>query len=109
MLGKFFNRVVHLRVHGIISDNTYDQIARKLDVTNENVHLVAQSINSIGGSTIQSKKINNLLHSFARANSCPVYTFAEDLVFNGANVLLLSGHKVYASNLLFIIEQINFH
>ena len=41
MLGKFFNRVVHLRVHGIISDNTYDQIARKLDVTNENVHLVA--------------------------------------------------------------------
>ena len=100
MLGKFFNRVLHLKITGSITDKTYDNIARKLDVTSANVHLVALSINSIGGSTLQSQKINHLLHNFARSNSCPVYTFAEDLVFNSANVLLLSGHRVYASKLL---------
>ena len=97
MLGKFFDRTLHFKITGPISDKTYQHIISRLNSTTENIHLVAVSVNSTGGSMIQAKNINSALHKFALQNGAPVYTFAEDLVLNSANLILLSGHRVYAN------------
>lgn len=104
MISKIFDRVLQIKLSGTIDSSTYKSLCEKLHFPTTRVKLVAVSINSSSGSQIQCINIKNKLHEFARKNGCPVFTFAEDLVFNSPNIILLSGHKVYANRFSLIGE-----
>jgi len=59
---------------------------------------VALSINSPGGSPVQSELIYNYIRELSEEKKIPVYTFAQDLAASGGYWLLLSGDEVYAHN-----------
>jgi signal peptide peptidase SppA len=59
---------------------------------------VALSINSPGGSPVQSELIYNYIRELAEKNKIPVYTFAQDVSASGGYWLLLSGDEIYAHN-----------
>lgn len=64
----------------------------------KNVKAVAISINSPGGSPVQSELIYNYIRELSEEKKIPVYTFAQDLSASGGYWLLLSGDEIYAHN-----------
>lgn len=59
---------------------------------------VAISVNSPGGSPVQSELIYKYIRNLADNKKIPVYTFAEDVAASGGYWLLCAGDKMYASN-----------
>ncbi|KAL4446070.1 hypothetical protein ABPG74_021609 [Tetrahymena malaccensis] len=97
MLGHLRERILHVKLYGPIDQ----AITVKLHQSFKNkqlydIQLIAVSINSHGGSLIQAKNICTALKYFSQKTSAPVYTFAEDMVLNSANLILSSGNKVFA-------------
>jgi ClpP class serine protease len=62
------------------------------------VKAVALSINSPGGSPVQSELIYNYIRELSEEKKIPVYTFAQDVAASGGYWLLLSGDEIYAHN-----------
>jgi signal peptide peptidase SppA len=59
---------------------------------------VAITINSPGGSPVQSELIHDYIRQLAKEKNLPVYTFAQDVAASGGYWLLLSGDEIYAHN-----------
>ena len=62
------------------------------------ISAVAISINSPGGSPVQSELIYNYIRELSKKHKIPVYTFAQDVSASGGYWLLLSGDEIYAHN-----------
>ena len=91
------NRVFRINIRGNINHETFDTL--RLQFENKTwiykPAVIAVSINSASGSQIQAKNISGYLHNKAAKYGVPVYTFAEDMCLNSANVILASGHKSF--------------
>jgi ClpP class serine protease len=105
---KFFskkNKVAHLLLSGVIGKESkfdsslnfanYQNLIKKA-FTTKNIKAVAISINSPGGSPVQSELIYNYIRLLAKKHQLPVYTFAQDVAASGGYWLLLSGDEIYA-------------
>ena len=57
---------------------------------------VALSINSPGGSPVQSRLIHNTIRRLAAKNKTPVLAFIEDVGASGGYILALAGDEIYA-------------
>ncbi len=57
---------------------------------------VAISINSPGGSPVQSNLIYKRIRAFSEEKSIPVYTFCEDAAASGGYMLACAGDEIYA-------------
>jgi signal peptide peptidase SppA len=99
------NKVAHLLLSGVIGKEskfdsslnfaTYQNLIKKA-FTTKNIKAVAISINSPGGSPVQSELIYNYIRLLANKHKLPVYTFAQDVAASGGYWLLLSGDEIYA-------------
>ncbi|WP_417319270.1 S49 family peptidase [Emcibacter sp.] len=61
------------------------------------VKAVALSINSPGGSPVQSELIMRRILKLSEEKKIPVYAFAEDVAASGGYMLALAGEEIYAS------------
>ena len=57
---------------------------------------MALTINSPGGSPVQSELIYNYIRELSLEKKVPVYSFAQDVAASGGYWLLLSGDEIYA-------------
>lgn len=57
---------------------------------------VAVSVNSPGGSPVQSNLILRRIRALAEEKSIPVYTFCEDVAASGGYMLACAGDEIYA-------------
>jgi len=97
-LSPFIERVIHIQLHGHVNLRMTENLLQALKYKNYySVKLIAVSINSTGGSIVQAKNVNSIIKKFSRQTGAPVYTFAENLSFNAANIILTGGHKCYAN------------
>lgn len=62
------------------------------------VKAVAVTINSPGGSPVQSELVCNYIRELSAEKKIPVYTFAQDVAASGGYWLLLAGDEIYAHN-----------
>ncbi len=60
------------------------------------VRAVALSVNSPGGSPVQSALIHKRVRALAEENGLPVYAFAEDVAASGGYWLALAGDEIFA-------------
>ena len=81
---------------GINFNNSLPLINRAF--TTKKISAVALSINSPGGSPVQSELIYNLIRELSKKHQIPVYSFAQDVCASGGYFLLLSGDEIYAHN-----------
>ena len=58
---------------------------------------LAVSVNSPGGSPVQSEIISNKIRDFAIKKNLKVYTFAQDMAASGGYYVLCTGREVYAN------------
>jgi len=56
----------------------------------------AISINSPGGSPVQSELIHDMIQRLRKQTGVPVYTFAEDVAASGGYWLMCAGDEAYA-------------
>jgi signal peptide peptidase SppA len=63
-----------------------------------NINTLAISINSPGGSPVQSELIYKRIRTLAEENNVEVITFIQDIGASGGYYLALAGDKIYASN-----------
>jgi len=63
----------------------------------KNTKAVALSINSPGGSPVQSNLIYNLIREQAKEKKVSVITYAEDVAATGGYMLLCAGDELYAN------------
>ncbi|MDX2082813.1 MAG: S49 family peptidase [Rickettsiales bacterium] len=115
-LGKFFKKifgcndnptVACVNLHGVIGKDSklesglnFENIAPLLKRAFEmkKIKAVALSINSPGGSPVQSELIYNYIRELSLEKKIPVYSFAVDVAASGGYWLLLSGDEIYAHN-----------
>ncbi len=57
---------------------------------------VAITVNSPGGSPVQSALIHDRIRQLSEEKKVPVYMFAEDVAASGGYMLLLAGDEIYA-------------
>lgn len=81
---------------GINFDNVSPILKRAFNT--KKVKAVAITINSPGGSPVQSELIYNYIRELSVEKKILVYTFAQDVAASGGYWLLLSGDEVYAHN-----------
>jgi signal peptide peptidase SppA len=62
----------------------------------KNARAVAISINSPGGSAVQSRLIYQRIRALADEKELPVYVFCEDVAASGGYMLALAGEEIYA-------------
>lgn len=97
--------VAHLNLQGVIgAKSKFDSnlnfestgpLIKSAFETND-VKAVAISINSPGGSPVQSELIYNYIRELSSDKKIPVYTFAQDVAASGGYWLLLAGDEIYA-------------
>ncbi len=105
----FFSKkpqVAHIRLSGVIGNvgrfqqgmslSSHEQIIKKA-FSHKKLSAVAISINSPGGSPVQSHLIYSLIRKLAEEKKVKVYTFAEDVAASGGYMLLCAGDEVYAN------------
>lgn len=63
----------------------------------DRLDMVCLSINSPGGSPVQSELISKRLVSLAEETGVPIYSFVEDVAASGGYWLACSGNKIFAS------------
>ena len=97
--------VAHVSLNGVIGkdgklspglniENTFPLLEKAFKT--KNIKAVAITINSPGGSPVQSELIYNAIREFAAEKKIPVYTFARDVAASGGYWLLLAGDEIYA-------------
>jgi len=97
-MSSFLERVIHIQLHGQVNLRMTENLLQALKYKNYySVKLIAVSINSAGGSIVQAKNVNSILKKFSQQTGAPVYTFAESMSLNAANIILTGGHKCYAN------------
>jgi len=100
-------QVIHLSLSGIIGKdsrleaglnfkNCENLIKRAFET--KNIKAVAITINSPGGSPVQSELIYNYIREMSLEKKVPTYSFAQDVAASGGYWLLLSGDEIYAHN-----------
>ena len=101
--------IVHtLRLRGVIQDgrrggtlsirNLEKALEKAFDVKkNKRLAAVAVSVNSPGGSPVQSELIAGRMTDLSRESGIPFYTFAEDVAASGGYWLLSAGHKSFCA------------
>jgi signal peptide peptidase SppA len=82
-----FNNAINLA-------NLEEKIISAFDVYN--VKAVALTINSPGGSPVQSELIVMRIRELSKEKEIPVYAFAEDVAASGGYMLALAGEEIYA-------------
>ena len=105
----FFSKkpqVAHIRLNGIIGNvgrfqqgmsfNSHEQIIKKA-FSQKKLSAVAISINSPGGSPVQSHLIFSLIRKLANEKKIKVITFAEDVAASGGYMLACAGDEIYAN------------
>ena len=105
----FFSKkpqVAHIRLNGIIGNvgrfqqgmslNSHEQIIKKA-FSQKKLSAVAISINSPGGSPVQSHLIFSLIRKLAIEKKVKVITFAEDVAASGGYMLACAGDEIYAN------------
>lgn len=99
--------VAHVVLNGVIGkDSKFDKSLNidsvfpllKTAFETKDLVAVAISINSPGGSPVQSELIYNAIRELSDAKKIPVFTFARDVAASGGYWLLLSGDEIYAHN-----------
>ena len=95
-----------LKLNGVIGKSTGLKTGLNLDSLNDIIEkafktpkltAVCLSVNSPGGSPVQSELIAKRIRSLADENSIPVYSFIEDVGASGGYWLACAGDKIYAS------------
>ncbi|MEZ5757465.1 MAG: S49 family peptidase [Emcibacteraceae bacterium] len=74
--------------------NLEDKITEAFEVYN--VKAIALTINSPGGSPVQSELIVKRIRELSKEKDIPVYAFAEDVAASGGYMLALAGEEIYA-------------
>ena len=105
----FFSKkpqVAHIRLSGVIGNvgrfqqgmslNSHEQIIKKA-FSQKKIAAVAISINSPGGSPVQSHLIYSLIRKLAEEKKVKVFTFAEDVAASGGYMLACAGDEIYAN------------
>lgn len=99
--------VAHVALNGVIGkdskmssglniENTFPLLEKAFKT--KDLKAVAITINSPGGSPVQSELIHSAIRELSTQKKIPVYTFARDVAASGGYWLLLSGDEVYAHN-----------
>ena len=100
-------KIACLNLHGVIGADSkfsaglnFENISPLLKRAFEtkNAKAVALSINSPGGSPVQSELIYNYIRELSEEKKIPVFTFAQDVAASGGYWLLLAGDEIYAHN-----------
>ena len=97
--------VAHLALNGVIGKD--GKLSSGLNIESafpllekafktKNIKAVAITINSPGGSPVQSELIYNAIRELSLEKKIPVYTFARDVAASGGYWLLLAGDEIYA-------------
>lgn len=97
--------VAHVALNGVIGkdgkmssglniENTFPLLQKAFEI--KNIKAVAITINSPGGSPVQSELIFNAIRELSAEKKIPVYTFARDVAASGGYWLLLAGDEIYA-------------
>jgi len=98
-------RVAHVNLNGVIGrDSKFDKGLNFENIfpllqnafNTDGIKAVAISINSPGGSPVQSELIYKGIRELSEEKKIPVYTFAQDVAASGGYWLLLSGDEIYA-------------
>lgn len=99
--------VAVINLHGVISpSSSFGKSALNLDSLKENIDkafeqknlvAVALSVNSPGGSPVQSSLIQNYINSKAKLKKVPVYSFIEDVGASGGYWLACAAEEIYAN------------
>tara|TARA_B100000886_G_scaffold202891_1_gene140161 strand:+ start:8665 stop:9471 length:807 start_codon:yes stop_codon:yes gene_type:complete len=99
--------VAHIRLRGVIGNvgrfqqglslASNEAIIKKAFETKK-LSAVAISINSPGGSPVQSKLIYSLIRRLAKEKKVKVFTFAEDVAASGGYMLACAGDEIYANS-----------
>ncbi len=105
----FFSKkpqVAHIRLSGVIGNvgrfqqgmslSSHEQIIKKA-FSHKKLSAVAVSINSPGGSPVQSHMIYSLIRKLADEKKVKVFTFAEDVAASGGYMLACAGDEIYAN------------
>ncbi len=107
ILGKPAPKVTHLNLTGVIGQSSrmekglnYENVFPliKKAFKDKETKAVAVSVNSPGGSPVQSELIFNALRQKSEETKIPVFTFAKDVAASGGYWLLLAGDEIYAHN-----------
>ena len=106
----FFSKkpqVAHIRLSGVIGNvgrfqqgmslNSHEQIIKKA-FSQKKLAAVAISINSPGGSPVQSHLIYNFIRQQAKKNKKKVIVFAEDVAASGGYLIACAGDEIYANS-----------
>lgn len=98
-------KVSHLTLGGVIGQGSrfekglnYETVFPLIEKAfkDKETKAVAISINSPGGSPVQSELIYNAIRQKSEETKIPVFTFAQDLAASGGYWLLLAGDEIYA-------------
>ncbi len=97
--------VTHLELSGVIAASSRTgkslnlrRVEKALDeaFSPGNLKAVAISVNSPGGSPVQSRLILDRIRLLAKDKEVPVLTFVEDVGASGGYILAIAGDEVYA-------------
>ncbi len=100
-------KVAHLNLSGVIGQGSrmekglnYESVFPLIEKAfkDKEIKAVAVSINSPGGSPVQSELIYNAIRQKSEETKIPVFTFAQDVAASGGYWLLLAGDEIYAHN-----------
>lgn len=109
LIAKFSSKpsIACVNLSGVIGKDSkfssginFDNVAPLLKkaFSTKKVKAVAITINSPGGSPVQSELVYNYIRELSEEKKVPVYTFAQDVAASGGYWLLLSGDEIYAHN-----------
>ena len=97
--------IATVRLTGVIGEGSNFKAGLNLAAVNDalekafemgGVDAVAISINSPGGSPVQSALIHDRIRTLSEKHKVPVFTFAEDVAASGGYWLLCAGDEAYA-------------
>ena len=80
---------------GLTIESLHELIDKAFGI--KNLEALCLSINSPGGSPVQSELISNRIRLLAQENKIPVYSFIEDVAASGGYWLACIGDQIYAS------------
>ena len=107
---SFFKKkiiVPHIRLSGVIGsvgrfrqgiDFTGQQEIIKKAFSYKKAKCIAVSINSPGGSPVQSHLIHDYIRQLAKKNNKQVLVFAEDVAASGGYLIACAGDEIYANS-----------
>ncbi len=80
---------------GLTIESLHELIDKAFEI--KNLEALCLSINSPGGSPVQSELISKRIRSLAQEKKIPIYSFVEDVAASGGYWLACIGDQIYAS------------